>query len=147
MQAASAQDKWRSARSFSQAGRAAFEYDSNGNLILGGGIYLYDVENRLVQAGGATSASLVYDPLGRLFQVSGGSAGVTQFLYDGDELGAEYGASEAMVRRYVHGAGVDDPLIWYDGDARHPPLPPQRSPGLDHRHREGYGRDPPDQQL
>jgi RHS repeat-associated protein len=100
---------------YSQAGGTSFEYDDNGNLTLGSGIYLYDVENRLVQAGGATSANLVYDPLGRLFQVSGGSAGITQFLYDGDELVAEYDGTGAMVRRYVHGAGVDDPLIWYEG--------------------------------
>ena len=38
-----------------------------------------------------------------------------RFFYDGDELIAEYSASGAMLRRYVHGASVDDPLIWYEG--------------------------------
>ena len=53
--------------------------------------------------------------VGRLFQTSGGSAGVTRFLYDGDELIGEYDAAGTLLRRYVHGAGVDDPLVWYEG--------------------------------
>lgn len=36
-------------------------------------------------------------------------------LYDGDELVAEYNAFGTLLRRYVHGAGVDDPLVWYEG--------------------------------
>jgi RHS repeat-associated protein len=58
--------------------------------------------------------SLVYDPNGRLFQTSGGSAGTTQFLYDGDELIGEYNSAGTITERYVHGNGEDDPLIWYD---------------------------------
>jgi hypothetical protein len=61
------------------------------------------------------SKTLAYDPLGRLFQVSAGST-TTQFLYDGDELVAEYtGASATPLRRYVHGTGIDDPIVWYEG--------------------------------
>jgi RHS repeat-associated protein len=102
---------------YTAAGPATFAYDGNGNLISdGSSSFVYDSENRLVSASGAASASLVYDPLGRLFQTSGGSAGVTQFLHDGDALIGEYDAAGAMIRRYVHGTaeGVDDPLIWYD---------------------------------
>jgi hypothetical protein len=37
-------------------------------------------------------------------------------LYDGDRLTAEYnGASATPLRRYVHGPGVDEPLVWYEG--------------------------------
>jgi RHS repeat-associated protein len=61
------------------------------------------------------TASLVYDPMGRLFETSGGSAGTTRFLYDGDALVAEYDASGNLLRRYVHGPGVDEPLVWYEG--------------------------------
>ena len=43
-----------------------------------------------MSASGAKTAALVYDPLGRLFQTSGGSAGITRFLYDDDALIAEY---------------------------------------------------------
>jgi RHS repeat-associated protein len=68
-----------------------------------------------VSASGATTASLRYDPLGRLYETSGGSAGITRFLYDGDELVGEYSSSGTTLRRYAHGPGSDDPLIWYEG--------------------------------
>ncbi|MGB5104032.1 MAG: RHS repeat-associated core domain-containing protein, partial [Steroidobacteraceae bacterium] len=62
----------------------------------------------------AKSATLSYDPLGRLHQVT--SAGVTtRFVYDGDRLIAEYNTAGTVLRRYVHGAGVDEPLVWYEG--------------------------------
>ena len=99
------------------AGPASFTYDANGNLTSDGSTaFVYDVENRLVSASGAKTAALVYDPLGRLFQTSGGAAGVTRFLYDDDALIAEYNSAGAMIRRYIHGAakGTDDPLIWYE---------------------------------
>jgi RHS repeat-associated protein len=51
---------------------------------------------------------------GRLLQVSGGGS-VTQFLYDGDKLVAEYDGAGNLKRRYVHGSGVDEPLLWYEG--------------------------------
>ncbi|HYJ28879.1 MAG TPA: hypothetical protein VEW25_00885 [Allosphingosinicella sp.] len=59
------------------AGPATFAHDANGNLTSDGTTnFVYDAENRLVSASGARTATLVYDPLGRLFQTSGGSAGV-----------------------------------------------------------------------
>ncbi|MEQ7874296.1 RHS repeat-associated core domain-containing protein [Sphingomonas sp. ASV193] len=97
------------------AGSATFIYDANGNLIGdGSATYLYDIENRLVSAGGTLNATLSYDPLGRLYQVTSGAA-TTRFLYDGDELVAEYDGSGNLLRRYVHGASVDDPVAWYEG--------------------------------
>jgi RHS repeat-associated protein len=105
---------------YTSAGPATFAYDANGNLTSDGATtFLYDIENRLVSASGAKNAALVYDPLGRLFQTSGGAAGVTQFLYDDDALIAEYDSAGSMIHRYVHGTGkgVDDPLIWYHNPA------------------------------
>jgi RHS repeat-associated protein len=99
------------------AGTATFAYDANGNLTSDGvNGFVYDVENRLVAASGGHVASLVYDPLGRLFEVAGGGT-TTRFLYDGDALVAEYNTSGALLRRYVHGssAAADDPLLWYEG--------------------------------
>lgn len=96
---------------------ATHTYDANGNLTSDGSTnFVYDAENRLVSASGAKMATLSYDPLGRLFQVSGGSD-TTQFLYDGDRLVAEYNDSGTLLRRYVHGTGVDEPLLWYEGSA------------------------------
>ncbi len=101
---------------YTSAGPASFTYDANGNLTGDGSTgYLYDVENRLVSASGTTTANLRYDPLGRLYETSGGAAGTTRFLYDGDELVAEYTGSGAMLRRYVHGSGSDDPMAWFEG--------------------------------
>ena len=95
---------------------ATFAYDPNGNLTSDGTTtFTYDAENRLVSASGAKTAALTYDPLGRLFQVWSPTTGVTQFLYDGDELIAEYNAYGTLLRRYVHGDGSDDPLFWYEG--------------------------------
>jgi hypothetical protein len=28
---------------------------------------------------------------------------------------AEYNASGTMLRRYVHGPGMDEPIVWYEG--------------------------------
>lgn len=101
---------------YSVAGPATFAYDANGNLTGDGSTtFAYDVENRLTGASGGKSATLTYDPMGRLFQTSGGSAGTTQFLYDGDALVAEYDGSNNLLRRYVHGSGVDEPVVWYEG--------------------------------
>ena len=97
------------------AGPATFTYDPNGNLTSdGGSTYGYDVENRLVSASGARNVSLTYDPLGRLWQVSGNS-GTKRFLYDGDALVAEYDQWGNMLKRYVHGEGADTPLVWFEG--------------------------------
>lgn len=99
---------------YSAVAGASYGYDANGNLTADGNFaYTYDAENRLVVT--SAGANLVYDPLGRLYQTSGGAAGVTQFLYDGDQLTAEYNGSGTLLRRYVHGDGEDDPLVWYEG--------------------------------
>ncbi len=103
-------------------------YDINGNLTvsrqsdgLGGTLsttYVYDTENRLVSMSGASSATLTYDPFGRLYRVTDGVTTDTRFHYDGDALVGEYNASGTMLQRYVHGPGAgDDPLIRYPGSS------------------------------
>lgn len=92
----------------------SFGYDANGNLTADGvNSYTYDAENRLVVT--SPGAQLTYDPLGRLYEVYKASTGTTRFLYDGDQLTAEYDGSGNLLRRYVHGTGEDDPLLWYEG--------------------------------
>jgi RHS repeat-associated protein len=94
---------------------ATLSWDTNGNLTSDGSTtFGYDTENRLVSASGAKNATLTYDPLGRLYQVTSGGA-TTRFLYDGDRLIAEYSTTGTVQHRYVHGAGVDEPLVWYEG--------------------------------
>jgi hypothetical protein len=85
--------------------------------------YSYNVENRIIGASGAKTAALRYDPGGRLYETGGGTAGITRLLacnrppdgrvssiYDGDALVAEYSSTGTLLRRYVHGPGVDEPL-------------------------------------
>lgn len=103
---------------YTAVGGGALTYDSNGNLAstgAGGTNFTYDVENRLVSATGTLNTLMVYDPLGRLFQTSGGTSGTTQFLYDGNALVAEYNGGGSLLRRYVHIDGDDHPLLWYEG--------------------------------
>jgi RHS repeat-associated protein len=64
------------------------------------------VTNKLVTV---NSSHLYYDGLGRLFETYGSAA--TSFGYSGGQVVAEYGgAGNALLRRYVPGAGV-----WYEG--------------------------------
>jgi RHS repeat-associated protein len=104
------------------AGSVKFTYDANGNLASEANwngsayavsaAYTYDVENRLVgRTGGVT---LRYDPLGRLYEVTG-NGNTTRFLYDGDALVAEYDATGAMLRRHAHWPGADVPMTTYEG--------------------------------
>jgi RHS repeat-associated protein len=104
------------------------------NLITDGtDTWTYDTDNRLVDAlpvapakAGSHNAALRYDPLGRLYEVTGyantdsarsAAVSVRRFLYGGDELLAEYTGPGTMTARYVHGAdgAADDPLAWYSG--------------------------------
>ena len=92
-------------------------YDTRGNLTsAGAATYGYSSENLLTSATGGVA--LAYDPAGRLYQSAGGSPGLTRFAYDGGDLIAEYTETNnvnVLVRRYVHGPGSDEPLVWYEG--------------------------------
>jgi len=102
---------------YTAAGAASFAYDANGNLTSDGTTtFLYDIENRLVNAGGAKNAQLRYDPLGRLYEISG-PTGTTRFAYDGDALIGEFDASGNLLRRYMWGSNPDEPILWDEGSA------------------------------
>lgn len=98
------------------AGATALSYDARGNLNSSGAdSYAYTSENLMAARTG--QVNLAYDPLGRLYQtdatVSGGA--VTRFGYDGVDMIAEYNSANALQRRYVHGPGTDNPIVWYEG--------------------------------
>jgi hypothetical protein len=44
-----------------------------------------------------------------------GGGVTTRFLYDGADAIAEYNSSNTLLRRYVHGPGIDEPVVWYEG--------------------------------
>lgn len=99
---------------YASVGGNSYGYDAKGNLTADGiNSYSYDSENRLV--GVSTGTKLSYDPLGRLYDTYGTTTGTKRFLYDGDQLIAEYSSAGVMLARYVQGTGSDDPLIWYPG--------------------------------
>ena len=94
-------------------------YDANGNLKADGNFnYTYDTENRLTLAtktGG--SASYLYDPAGRRREkiVTGGLySGTTQLFSAGDDEIAEYDGSGTLLRRYIPGRAVDQPIAMVD---------------------------------
>ncbi len=58
--------------------------------------------------------TLDYDPMGRLWETSGAS-GTARYQYDGAALIAQYSTSGSLQHRWVHGPGMDEPLVRYDG--------------------------------
>ena len=95
------------------AGALSLTYDNSGNLSNdgAGNSYTYDVENRLITGPGGVT--LTYDAYGRLAKTTG--TATTRMGYDGSDLIAEYNASGTVLRKYVHGPGTDDPILWYEG--------------------------------
>lgn len=120
---------------YANAGVSSFCYDANGNLTAdGANVFLYDVENRLVERrrqgvnntncaelnyNEELQARLRYDPLGRLYEVEATNGAKAHWVHDGDALVAEYEPNGTISRRYVHGADgkSDDPIAWYEGNA------------------------------
>ncbi|MEA3031692.1 MAG: hypothetical protein QOG13_3017, partial [Sphingomonadales bacterium] len=98
---------------YTVSGSLSPAYDGRDNLqsAASSTYYTYNSENMLTSSW--NQATLSYDPLLRLFQVSGASA--TRMLYDGATLIAEYDSGNGLLRRYVHGPGTDEPLVWYEG--------------------------------
>ncbi len=103
---------------YTAAAGATLGYDGNGNLTGDGTwTYSYDERNRLKSAAKTGfSATLAYDALDRIRQTT--IAGTTtKLLYDGNgpNLVADYVGSNTLLRRYIHGPGIDEPLVWYEG--------------------------------
>lgn len=100
---------------YTAVGGVTYGYDGRGNLTSDGTRTLaYDLENHLLSVtGGTAPINLTYDPNGRLLTSTSGGI-TTRYLYDGDQLVAEYNGS-TLLRRYVHGVNADEPLVWYEG--------------------------------
>ena len=100
---------------YAVAGSATFTYDGNGNLTSdGSNTFTYDAENHLTSVSGAHTATLAYDPLGRLWQI-GAPSGTTRFIYDGDHEITETDGAGNFQREFVWGPGADEPLVQWDG--------------------------------
>jgi len=101
---------------YTEVGPRRPTHDTRGNLSNDGSqTYGYDLDNRLVSATGTgLSATLAYDPLGRLSATTINGTQV-QRLYDGVDLIAEYDAAGNLTARHVHGPGSDEPVVSYTG--------------------------------
>lgn len=100
---------------YMQAGPRWLSYDLRGNLAtLGAQSFMHDSENRLLSATGPSTATLTYDAVDRLVRTTAGGV-ATDLLYDGDSLIGEYDGVGTLTQRYVHGAGIDEPVLWYAG--------------------------------
>ena len=98
---------------YNSVGANAYAY-VNGHLASGAAhTYGYDAQNRLTSVSGSPATALSYDPAGSLFQTAASST--TRLLYDGDQIVGEYDGSNNLLRRYVDGPGVDDPIVAYQG--------------------------------
>ncbi|MEQ9110677.1 MAG: RHS repeat-associated core domain-containing protein [Rhodospirillaceae bacterium] len=98
----------------------AVTYDANGNLTTSGiWTYTYDAENRLITAtNGLITANYVYGPLDRRIAktvtTSGGNPVETRYLYAGSDVIAEFTGGGTLLRQYVHGPQVDEPVVMLD---------------------------------
>jgi RHS repeat-associated protein len=103
---------------YTAAGTTSLTYGPRGNLATSdGNYYCHNSENRLYAVGtsancAALTASLAYDPVGRLSSVTAGGT-TTAFAYDGVDLIAEYSGS-TLTNRYVFGPAADEPIVSYD---------------------------------
>jgi RHS repeat-associated protein len=94
------------------AGSAAVSHDQRGNtLTLDGISFDYSSENRLETVVGM--GTLSYDATGRLMYTTPGVN--RRYQYDGADMSAEYNDAYTLLRRYVHGPGADEPVVWYEG--------------------------------
>ena len=95
-------------------------YDLNGNLTADGTwTYTYDTENHLLSvARSGSSNSYVYDPLGRRLAKTVNGV-TTRYLSLGSQEIAEYDGANTLLRRYVFGPGLDEPLATIDAAGSH----------------------------
>lgn len=93
-----------------------YTYDTNANLTSNGTwTYAYDADNRLISANkNGLNATLAYDAPGRLRSTNINSS-ISNLLYDDTNLVAEYNSSGTLQQRYIHGPGIDEPLVIYEG--------------------------------
>ena len=103
-----------------QQGAASLTHDAKGNTTAipgsgsgAGGSTAYQY-SQLDHLFGFASGYMMYDGLGRLDYATG-PTGTRYLEWSGNRLIGEYVAGVGN-KRYIHGPGVDEPLLWYEGD-------------------------------
>ncbi len=100
----------------SVTGSTAPTYDGRGNMTSDGSTgFGFDPYNRLTSATvGTDTATLDYDPLGRLERYTTLSGTNNDVVYDGIDM-IMWKVGGSVTRRWVHGPGTNEPLVEYTG--------------------------------
>jgi RHS repeat-associated protein len=62
------------------------------------------------QSGGWETVTYVYDPAGRRIAKAIDGDVAVRYLYDGDHVIAEYDGDDVLLRKFIYGPGVDQPI-------------------------------------
>ena len=99
---------------YTQALGLSLSYDTNGNLSSDGTrTFTHDAANRLLSET-SSGVAFTYDPLDRRESKSAGGSSLT-FIYDGEDVIAEYDGQGQLARKFVHGPGIDSPILMDTG--------------------------------
>jgi RHS repeat-associated protein len=105
---------------YASVGDVNYTYDKNGNLTCDGFYkYYYDCENRLTDVNYVNNsrvASYKYDWSGRRVRkidYTLNPVRYTLYCYDDDQVITEYDENGTMQRKFVYGAGIDEPVAMY----------------------------------
>ncbi|MFH1202581.1 MAG: RHS repeat-associated core domain-containing protein [Candidatus Omnitrophota bacterium] len=99
-------------------GTYTYIYDDNGNLITKTNksnpsdvtTYGYNVENQLISIDyGPSTIDYIYDGLGRRIEKNVNEV-ITRYVYDNEDILAEYDVTNTLTAKYLHGPGIDEPL-------------------------------------
>ncbi len=101
-----------------QGSEVDYSYDNNGNLTDDGTCkYIYDAENRLLEITDQYDVTIVtyeYDYLGRrvkkIVENDPDPDIITKYVYDGEQVIAEYDDSDTLLRKFIYGPGIDEPI-------------------------------------
>jgi RHS repeat-associated protein len=90
----------------------AIVHDGNGNMSSNGtNNYVHDAVNRLVTATiDTTTWTYAYGPLDRRMSKTDGT-NIFQYLYDNDRAVAEYNGTGTLLKKYIYGPGLDEPIM------------------------------------
>ncbi|MFA5292200.1 MAG: LamG-like jellyroll fold domain-containing protein [Phycisphaerae bacterium] len=105
---------------YTAVGVTSYSYDSKGNLINDGTYkYYYDCENRLTDVNSIANERVAhynYDFAGRRTEKTtfSGTTVIIKYAYDGDDLIAEYSETGTLIKKYIYGPGIDEPVCMID---------------------------------
>ncbi|MGA1823422.1 MAG: RHS repeat domain-containing protein [bacterium] len=101
---------------YTNVGDTAYTYDDNGNLTSDEiWLYSYNCENKLITASDSiNTTNYNYGPFGRRKEKNFAGV-VTKYIYDGDQIIAEYDENDTLIRKYVYGSRIDEPLLMDNG--------------------------------